>query len=180
MSAGAEFLASVRPRFVGLRELAEGALSQLDDEGFFAPTGPDGTSVAVIVKHLAGNLRSRWTDFLTTDGEKPDRQRDREFALAPEDTRAALMDAWEAGWGVLMGALDGLEEPHLTARVAIRGEPHVVLDAILRQVAHYGYHVGQIVLLTRTRVGDGWRFLSTPPGGSAAFEERMRKRHDAG
>lgn len=151
------------------KELAERALAQVDDAGFFTAAGGEDNSIALIVKHLAGNLRSRWRDFLVSDGEKPDRNRDAEFEVLPGDSRSALMKQWEAGWRELFGALEPLTDADLDRTVTIRGEPLSVLQAVVRQVAHYAYHVGQIVLLAKHHAGDRWQSLSIPRGASAAF-----------
>ena len=128
------------------KKLGEGAIAQVTDEQLFVTLDPEMNSIAQIVKHMAGNLRSRWTDFLTSDGEKPDRNRDSEFE-EPPSTRAALMEMWEAGWASLFGALEPLSESDAGRAVKIRGEAHSVMQAVNRQVAHYAYHVGQIVFL---------------------------------
>ena len=174
MTLGAQVLDEARSQFANLKTLADGAFAQADDRAFFAVPAEDANSIALVVKHMAGNARSRWTDFLTTDGEKPDRRRDREFELAPEDTRAALMAAWGEGWAALDKALAPLAPEDLLKMVTIRGEPHSVLKAIDRQLTHYGYHVGQIVLLARLARGADWKSLSVPRGGSEAFNARMR------
>ena len=122
------------------------------------------------MKHISGNMRSRWTDFLATDGEKPDRNRDTEFELDAADSPAALRARWEAGWALLHRTLDGLGEGDLARTVTIRGEPHTVLQAVVRQLTHYAYHAGQIVLLARHRAGDRWESLSIPKGRSREFE----------
>ncbi|MEZ5064141.1 MAG: DUF1572 family protein [bacterium] len=153
------------------KQLADRAISQLDDEQFFRALAADGNSVAIVVKHVAGNARSRWRDFLTSDGEKPDRERDSEFVLDDRDTRADLMRRWEEGWAYLFGALEPLGEADLDREVKIRGEALSVLQAIHRQLSHYAYHVGQIVLLARTWRGDAWRTLSVAKGQSAAFNQ---------
>jgi len=164
-----DLLGPVHRELQRLERLARTALGQIDDRDFFHAPGEQENSPAVLVKHLAGNMRSRWTDFLTTDGEKPDRHRDTEFELGEGDTREALMTRWEDGWARLLGALEGLGPDDLGRTVRIRGEPHTVLEAILRQTAHYAYHVGQIVQLARHAAGEGWRSLSIPRGGSEAF-----------
>ena len=148
--------------------MAERAFEQLEDEDFFFKLGPHQNSIRVIVKHLAGNMRSRWTDFLTSDGEKPDRDRESEFV---EDVvpRARIMTEWEAGWATVFAALASLTDADLSRTVRIRGEPLSVADAVVRQVEHYGCHVGQIVLIAKHLRGDGWKYLTIPPGGSAAF-----------
>src|SRR2546422_497761 len=130
------------------KKLAERAMAQCSDEGLFATLDAESNSIAIVVKHMAGNMRSRWMDFLTTDGEKPDRNRDSEFE-EPPSTRAAMMQMWEAGWAYVFGALEPLAEADLGRTVTIRGEPHSVMQAINRQVAHYANHVGQIVLLAK-------------------------------
>src|SRR5262249_4920243 len=122
--------------------------------------------------HLAGNLASRWTDFLTSDGDKPWRDRDAEFVIGPDDTRARLLDAWEAGWAVLFQTLSGLTEADLTRRVTIRGEGHTVLQAIDRSLPHAAYHTGQIVYLARLLKTDGWQWLTIPPGQSQQVKAR--------
>jgi hypothetical protein len=154
------------------KKLAERGMEQVTDEQLFASLDPETNSIAVIVKHLSGNMRSRWTDFLTTDGEKPDRNRDGEF-LDPPPTRDALLETWEDGWGRLFEALESLSEVDLVRTVTIRGEPHSVMQAINRQVAHYGFHVGQIVLLARHFAGHRWRSLSVPRNQSEEFNRQV-------
>jgi len=124
------------------------------------------------VKHMAGNMRSRWTDFLTTDGEKPDRNRDTEFE-DPPTTRSELMEMWERGWKYVFGALEPLSDANLTRTVTIRTEPHSVMQAINRQIAHYCYHVGQIVYLARHFAGDKWQTLSVPKKKSSEFNKKV-------
>lgn len=147
----------------------------MSDEGFFAVPGAADNSLAVIVKHVGGNALSRWVDFLTSDGEKPGRNRDGEFELGPADTRAALMDQWTRGWAACFAALDPLTDADLGRTVTIRGEPLTVLQAVMRQVAHYAYHAGQIVYVARHQVGSGWKSLSIPKGQSAAFNAAPKK-----
>jgi uncharacterized damage-inducible protein DinB len=153
------------------KKLGERAMAQCSDEGLAATIDAESNSIAVIVKHMAGNMRSRWTDFLTSDGEKPDRNRDTEFEDAPK-TRAALVELWERGWKYLFDALEPLTDADLTRTVTIRSEPHSVMQAINRQMAHYAHHVGQIVFLAKhlTAQGTGkWDSLSVPRGKSQAF-----------
>jgi uncharacterized damage-inducible protein DinB len=164
------FLDDALAQFRKHKALAERAVAQLDDAQFFAAPGPDENSVALVLKHVAGNQRSRWTDFLATDGEKADRRRDEEFERRPEDTRAALMARWEDGWRRLFAAVEPLGEADLARVVTIRGEPHSVLQAIARQQTHYAYHVGQIVFLARHLAGARWQSLSIPRGMSAQWE----------
>jgi hypothetical protein len=151
------------------KEIADRAMAQVSDADFFAAPDPHTNPIAVVVKHLAGNLRSRWTDFLTTDGEKPDRHRDAEFVVGYEDGRETLMDRWERGWSILFATLEALRDEDLDVVVTIRGEPHTVHQAVHRQLTHYAYHAGQIVLLARRFAGERWRTLSVPRGGSGAF-----------
>jgi len=153
-----------------LKGLAEKACGQITDEQFFAVLDPEANSIALIMKHLAGNMRSRWTDFLTSDGEKPGRDRDVEFVLAPGDTRAAVAAAWEDGWTRTFRAISSLTPEDLGRTVRIRGEAHSVVEAINRQLAHYAMHVGQIVLLAKHLAGPGWQTLSIPRGKSRAVE----------
>ncbi len=152
------------------KDLADRALAQIGDADLFRSLDAGSNSIALVVKHLSGNMRSRWRDFLTSDGEKPDRDRDSEFELAAGDTKAALLDRWEAGWTLLFGALAALSPADLLRRVAIRREPHTVMQAINRQVTHYAYHVGQIVLLARHFAGTRWVSLSIPKGKSREFD----------
>jgi uncharacterized damage-inducible protein DinB len=154
------------------KKLGEGAMAQLTDEQLFAALDPEMNSVAIIVKHIAGNMRSRWTDFLTSDGEKPDRNRDCEF-VEPAESREALMKCWEEGWQRLFSALTPLSDADLERRVTIRGEPHSVMQAINRQVAHYSYHVGQIVFLAKQLQSANWKSLSVPRNKSAEFNQKV-------
>src|SRR5580704_1975913 len=130
------------------KQLGERAMDQVTDEQLYATLDGEMNSIAIVVKHITGNMRSRWTDFLTTDGEKPDRHRDREF-IAPAATRAALMNEWEQGWDCLFRALEPLTDADLTRTITIRGEAHSVMQAINRQIAHYASHCGQIVFLAK-------------------------------
>jgi uncharacterized damage-inducible protein DinB len=154
------------------QKLGERAIAQCPDEALFTTLDRESNSIAIIVKHLAGNMRSRWTDFLTTDGEKPDRNRDTEFE-DPPGTRAELMEMWEGGWKRLFSALEPLSDADLTRTVTIRTEPHSVLQAINRQIAHYCYHVGQIVYLARHAAADKWQTLSVPKKKSAEFNRKV-------
>jgi hypothetical protein len=154
------------------KKMAEGAIQQLPDEQLFATLDPEMNSVALVVKHMAGNMRSRWTDFLTSDGEKPDRNRDAEF-VAPPDNRAALLALWEDGWRLVFNALEPLTEADMTRTVFIRGEAHSVMQAISRQLSHYAYHVGQIVFLAKHLNSAHWQSLSVPRNRSAEFTARV-------
>ena len=152
------------------KNLAERAIAQVSDERLFRALDAESNSIAVVMKHLAGNMRSRWTEFLTTDGEKPDRDRDGEFELEEADSREKLTAAWEEGWERAIGAISAIGWQDLEGTVTIRGESHTVLEAINRQLTHYAYHVGQIVLLARHFAGDSWQYLSIPKGKSAEYE----------
>jgi hypothetical protein len=154
------------------KKLAERGIAQCPDESLFTILDPQSNSIAIIVKHMAGNMRSRWTDFLTSDGEKPDRNRDTEFE-EPPTTRAELMERWERGWKFLFDALEPLSDADLTRTIVIRSEPHSVMQAINRQVAHYSYHVGQIVFLARHFAGDKWQTLTIPKKKSAEFNRQV-------
>jgi hypothetical protein len=147
--------------FENYKTLADRAMAQVKDEDFFTVLDNEMNSIALIVKHMAGNMRSRWTDFLTTDGEKPDRNRDSEF-VDPPATRAALLAVWEQGWEYVFTAMQALSEEDLSRAVTIRGESHSVMQAINRQIAHYAYHCGQIVLLAKHFNHDSWQSLSLP------------------
>ena len=151
------------------KALADRAIAQVDDEQLFTARSEPGNSIAIIMKHMAGNMRSRWTDFLTTDGEKPDRHRDTEFESRGE-TADDIRRLWDAGWELTLATIGELEWKDLEKVVTIRGEPHDVIAAVNRQLTHYAYHVGQIVLLARQLAGDGWQWLSIPPGRSAEYE----------
>jgi hypothetical protein len=144
------------------KALAEGAMSQVADGDLTSALDPESNSIAIVVKHLWGNMRSRWTDFLTTDGEKPDRARDTEFELDDSTDRRKVLGWWEEGWGMTFAALQPLAAADLTRTVRIRGETMLVLEAINRQIAHYSYHVGQIVLLSKHLAGERWRSISIP------------------
>src|SRR5580658_10906454 len=155
------------------KRIADGAMAQLTDEQLFAALDGEMNSIAVIVKHMAGNMRSRWTDFLTTDGEKPGRDRDAEFTDPPA-TREALLHLWEEGWQCLLGTLESLSDADLGRTITIRGEAHSVMQAINRQVSHYSYHCGQIVFLAKHLCHDRWQNLSVPRGASTEFTRRVR------
>jgi hypothetical protein len=154
------------------KKLAERAMEQVPDEHLFAPLDIETNSIAVIVKHLSGNMLSRWTDFLITDGEKPDRNRDGEFADPPQ-TRQAMLESWGNGWSRLFNTLESLSEADLVRTVTIRGEPHSVMQAINRQVAHYSLHVGQIILLAKHFAGPRWKSLSVPRNQSVEFTRQV-------
>jgi uncharacterized damage-inducible protein DinB len=165
--------------FADYKKLAERALQQVSDEEFFATIDEESNSIAIIVKHIAGNLRSRWRDFLTSDGEKPDRNRDTEFEMIG-DTRASLMDAWESGWATLFENISPLTVADFERTVTIRGEPHTIVEAINRQLTHYAYHVGQIVFLAKHLKSSDWQTLSVPRRQSAEFNRFLSEQQAAG
>ena len=154
------------------KRLAERAMEQVTEAQLFEALDDEANSIAVIVKHMTGNMRSRWTDFLTTDGEKPDRNRDGEFEDPPA-TRAALMESWESGWAIVFGAIEPLTDMDLGRTITIRGEAHSVMQAINRQLAHYPHHVGQIVLLAKHFCCREWQSLSVPRNKSAEFNRKV-------
>ena len=170
------FLQDIRIQARKLKELADKALVQVRDEDLAVTLDPESNSLAVIVQHLAGNLRSRWTDFLTSDGEKPDRNRDAEFEPHEGTGRAGLLASWEEGWSRLFGTLDGLAVEDLGKTVLIRSEPHTAVQAINRGIAHAAYHVGQIVLLAKHFASADWRTLSIPRRQSQAFTDAMQRK----
>ncbi|HEY4085217.1 MAG TPA: DUF1572 domain-containing protein [Bryobacteraceae bacterium] len=154
------------------KKMAEGAMAQLSDDQLFATLDGEMNSIALIVKHMTGNMRSRWTNFLTSDGEKPDRNRDSEF-VEPAATREALLERWETGWKLVFDAIEPLTDADLTRTITIRSEPHSVMQAINRQVAHYSSHIGQIVFLAKHLAGPNWKSLSVPRNRSAEFNRRV-------
>jgi hypothetical protein len=169
------YIQLVAREFKRLKLLGDGAISQVSSEHFFAIPAPGDNSIAVIVKHVGGNLISRWTDFLTSDGEKPGRDRDTEFQILTDDTRERLLANWEKGWGVLFSALEPLSDADLIRMITIRGEPLTVLQAINRQLTHYAYHVGQILYVAKHYAGKSWRSLSIPVGASAQYNRNPGK-----
>ncbi len=168
------FLEDALKIFRSNKRLAERAMEQLSDEQLFAAIDAEANSVAVIVKHLAGNMRSRWTDFLTTDGEKPDRDRDSEFVIDGRTSRADVLRWWEEGWSAVFAAVEPLKPEDLLRRVAIRGEPHTVVEAINRQLSHYAQHVGQIIFLAKHLRSSDWQTPSIARGASGKFNDSMR------
>jgi hypothetical protein len=170
----ASYLEDSLALFRNYKKLAERAMEQVTEQQLFIAIDEEANSIAIIVKHMAGNMRSRWTDFLTTDGEKPDRNRDSEF-IEPPATRTALMEVWENGWSHVFQALEPLTDTDLSRTVTIRGEPHSVMQAINRQIAHYAHHVGQIVLLAKHFAHDRWESLSIPRNRSAEFTQGSRQ-----
>lgn len=173
------FLDESAATFRSYKKLAEKAFEQVSDEEFFAVIDSESNSIALIIKHTGGNLRSRWTDFLTTDGEKPDRNRDAEFA-AGEETRENLLEIWETGWTVLFDSLESLTIDDLSKTIKIRGEEFTVVRAISRSVTHTAYHIGQIVFLAKHLRSSDWQTLSIPKNRSTAFNDYLDKKEDKG
>jgi len=176
------YLDEIRRQLRGHKRLVEGALAQLNDEDFFVTLAPESNSIAILIKHISGNMRSRFTDFLTSDGEKPDRHRDGEFELSDKTTRADLMVWWENGWKTVFTALDSLTPEDVMRTVQIRQEPHTVVQALNRALAHYSTHLGQIVFLAKHFRSSDWKTLTVPRGKSEEFnrmslEERRRSGH---
>lgn len=174
------FLHDIRLQARKLKELADKALAQVRDEQLTATLDPESNSLASIILHMAGNLRSRWTDFLTTDGEKPNRNRDAEFESQEGTTRLHLYGLWEEGWLRLIETLDGLTAEDLSKTIFIRSEPHTVVQAINRGITHTAYHVGQIVLLSKHLAGGDWQTLSIPRGRSQELTEALRQKSTGG
>jgi uncharacterized damage-inducible protein DinB len=154
------------------KRLAERAVEQVTDDQLYVALDEESNSIGIIVKHMAGNMQSRWTDFLTTDGEKPGRDRDSEF-VDPPATRKALLDEWEDGWTRVFQTLESLTDADLGRTVTIRGEAHSVMQAVNRQVAHYAHHVGQIVMLAKHLAHDRWQSLSVPRNRSVEFNQSV-------
>jgi hypothetical protein len=171
------YLDEARRQFRGTKRLADGAMAQLKDEELFATLDPESNSIAILVKHLSGNMRSRFTDFLTTDGEKPGRFRDQEFELNAATTRADVMRWWEEGWAQVFVTIEALKPEDVMRTVTIRGEPYTVLQAINRQIAHYAQHTGQIVFLAKHLRSGEWKTLSIPRGKSEEFKIAAPKPH---
>lgn len=166
------YIEDARAIFGYYKKLADGAVAQVTDADLTRTLDAEMNSIAIVMKHMAGNMLSRWTDFLTADGEKPTRNRDSEFEEPPA-TREQLLELWERGWACLFAALDGLTDADMTRTVRIRGEAHSVMQAINRQVAHLSYHCGQIVILARHFKGPQWKSLSIPRGQSEQFKQKV-------
>jgi hypothetical protein len=171
-----DFVSITAVEFEKLKQLADKALAQVGDEAFFHAPDAESNSLAVIVKHVGGNLRSRWTDFLTTDGEKPGRDRDGEFEMGAADTRASVMALWEEGWTRVLGSVRALRPADLDATVHIRSEALSALTATQRSLSHTAQHVGQIVYLAKHVAGGRWSNLSVPRGQSKQFSAAVQAR----
>ncbi|TQS75196.1 DUF1572 domain-containing protein [Ornithinibacillus gellani] len=176
MEIGSVYLKIIRSRFSNVKELGDRTLSQLSETEMHWRPNESSNSAAIIVQHMSGNMVSRWTDFLTTDGEKTTRNRDREFE-EHINSKQQLQDVWEKGWEVLFHAVDGLQSQDLLATITIRGESHYVLEAIERQLAHYAYHVGQIVYIGKQLKSVDWETLSIPKGKSTEYLREQLKKH---
>lgn len=168
-----QYLDDALSSFRAYKKLAEKAIEQINDEEFFITLDAEANSIALIMKHIAGNLMSRWTDFLTSDGEKPDRNRDMEFVIESNNNKEALLAYWERGWQTLFAALEPLQPADFERTVMIRGQEHSIVQAINRQLTHYSYHVGQIVFLAKHFRSAEWKSLSVPRNRSADFNAAM-------
>ena len=166
----AHYLEEIKRQFRGHKRMGEAAMAQLEDMDFFVTIDPGSNSVAMLVKHIAGNARSRFTDFLTSDGEKPDRFRDQEFEVSAKTTRAEVLRWWEQAWSDVFSALDSLQPEDVQRTVTIRQEPHTVMQALNRALAHYAQHIGQIVFLAKHLRSSQWQTLSIPRGKSEEYK----------
>lgn len=173
LSIGQDYLTSAIKNFHDIKKGGDKAFAQIKDEDFFFEPNEECNSIATIIKHLSGNMLSRWTDFLTTDGEKEWRNRDTEFDRIFYTDKDDIIERWEKGWECTFNALNSLTENDLSKIVYIRKEPHTVIQAINRQIYHYGYHIGQIVYLARYLAKDNWKSLSIPRGKSNEFNEKL-------
>ncbi len=178
MDIGNEYLKVIKERFKRVKDLADKTISQLSEEDLHWKVNEASNSIAIIVKHVSGNMISRWSDFLTSDGEKPNRNRDQEFK---EDmpSKQEMILIWEKGWDTLLNTLKELESPDLLINITIRGEKHTVLEAIERQMAHYSYHVGQIVYIGKQIKSENWKTLSIPVGKSEDYLQQMLNKHQS-
>jgi len=176
MNLGNEYLKIVQERFKSVKNLGDKTISQLSEEDIHWRLNEASNSIAIITKHLSGNMQSRWSDFLTSDGEKPSRNRDREFEN-DISSKQEMITSWEAGWNSLLTTLNGLENLDLLKDITIRGEKHTVLEAIERQMAHYAYHIGQIVYIGKQLKDENWETLSIPKGKSEEYLQQKLKKH---
>jgi len=173
---GQHYLDDALQRFRDYKQLAERAFAQISDEEFFRTLDEESNSIAINMKHIAGNMISRWTDFLTTDGEKPERNRDLEFVMLPETSKNDMLAYWERGWQCVFEAVEPLKPEDLMRTIRVRGQDHTVVQAINRQLAHYAYHVGQIVFLAKHFKSGEWQSLSVPKNRSAEFNAQFQNR----
>lgn len=179
-AVGRNYLDDALMNFRDYKRLAERAFAQLSDEEFFVTLDEESNSIGVIIKHMAGNMISRWTDFLNSDGEKPDRNRDMEFVLAPETTKDDLIAHWERGWAQVFEAIEPLQPEDLARKVFIRGKAHTVVEAITRQLTHYAMHTGQIIFLAKHLRSTEWQTLSIPRNRSAQFNTYLSQTEAGG
>jgi hypothetical protein len=177
MSISTEYLRDVTARFHLFKTQADQAIAQVSDEDLFRQLDPEANSIAILMRHLGGNMRSRWVGFLTTDGEKPDRHRDQEFEAPPVHTRAAVAQDWEAGWACLFKELATFTPADLERTVTARHEPMSVVSAVNRQLGHTALHVGQIIMLAKHLARNAWTPITIPRGQSQAYNEEMRKKY---
>src|SRR5256884_3789314 len=175
-SIGQHYLDDALRRFRDYKKLAERAFAQISGEEFFRMLDQESNSIAINMKHMAGNMISRWTDFLTTDGEKPERNRDIEFVMLPDMTKDDMLAYWERGWQCVFDAVGPLKPDDLMRTIRVRGQDHSVVQTINRQLAHYAYHVGQIVFLAKHFRSGEWQSLSVPKNRSAEFNGRFQNR----
>jgi hypothetical protein len=173
-----EYLADAIASFRAYKKLTDKAIAQVTDEELFVTLDEESNSIAVVMKHLAGNMVSRWTDFLTSDGEKPDRNRDMEFVIESNTTRDDVISYWERGWKCVFDAIEPLTPADFARRVTIRGQEHTIVQAINRQLSHYSYHIGQIVFLAKHFRSSEWQSLSIPKNRSAAFNKFLDESED--
>ena len=173
---GQHYLDGALHTFRDYKKLAERAFAQISDEDFFRTLDEESNSIAINMKHMAGNMISRWTDFLTTDGEKPERNRDLEFVMLPETSKNDMLAYWERGWQCVFDAVEPLKPEDLMRTIRVRGQDHTVVQAINRQLAHYAYHVGQIVFLAKHFKSSEWQSLSVPKNRSAEFNAQLQNR----
>jgi hypothetical protein len=176
----AYYLEEIRRQMRGHKRMGEAAMAQLEDKELFTTIDPEANSIAHLVKHISGNARSRFTDFLTTDGEKPDRFRDQEFQLTAETTREEVLRWWEEGWSIVFATLDSLKPEDVLRTVTIRQESHSVMQALNRALAHYAQHIGQMVFLAKHLKSAHWKMLSIPRGKSEEYKTASPKSHQAG
>jgi Protein of unknown function (DUF1572) len=177
---GSHYLEEMKRQFRGHKRMGEAAMAQLQDDDFFVTLDPESNSIAALVKHIAGNARSRFTDFLTSDGEKPDRFRDQEFEVSAKTTRAEVLNWWEQTWFHVFSALDSLKPEDVQRTVTIRQEPHTVMQALNRALAHYAQHIGQIVFLAKHLRARDWKTLSIPRGKSEDYKAASPQTHTRG
>ena len=174
------YLEEMKRQFRGHKRMGEAAMAQLEEKDFFVALDPESNSVATLVKHIAGNARSRFTDFLSSDGEKPDRFRDQEFEVSEKTTREEVLRWWEQAWEHVFSALDSLQPKDVQRTVTIRSEPHTIMQALNRALAHYAQHIGQIVFLAKHLRSEQWRTLSIPRGKSEDYKAAIPKTHSRG